>query len=140
MGVQMMTTPEGRVKAMVRDVLRAYGAYSFQPVQSGLGASGLDFHCVIRRGETAIAFFVETKKDELTDLTPRQQLLKSNLEMKQRAKVFVVGGRKSLKILSDWLETTYHLTFTGTFSSEVLNLNGRSITTGNPERIPVPDE
>ena len=105
MGVQV--TPESKIKTLVKGVLNAYGAYYFMPVQSGMGASGLDFHCVIRRGEVAIAFFVETKKDELTDLTPRQQLLKSNLEMKQHAKVFVVGGRKSLKILSDWLEETY---------------------------------
>ena len=41
-------TPEGKVKAEVRDVLKAWGAYSFMPVQMGFGADTIDILCCIR--------------------------------------------------------------------------------------------
>ncbi len=36
-------TPEGRVKADIKKWLKSQGAYFFMPVQSGYGASTLDF-------------------------------------------------------------------------------------------------
>ena len=36
-------TPEGKVKAQVKDFLKARGAYFFMPVQTGYGATSLDF-------------------------------------------------------------------------------------------------
>lgn len=41
-------TPEGKVKAEIRDVLKAWGAYSFMPVQMGIGADAIDYFCCIR--------------------------------------------------------------------------------------------
>lgn len=36
-------TPESKVKAQVKDFLKARGAYFFMPVQTGYGAPTLDF-------------------------------------------------------------------------------------------------
>jgi hypothetical protein len=36
-------TPEGKVKAEIKAYLREIGAYYFMPVQTGYGATGLDF-------------------------------------------------------------------------------------------------
>jgi hypothetical protein len=36
-------TPEGKVKAEIKAYLREIGAYFFMPVQTGYGATGLDF-------------------------------------------------------------------------------------------------
>ena len=35
-------TPEGKVKVKVKNLLNAYGAYHFWPVQTGMGARTLD--------------------------------------------------------------------------------------------------
>ena len=40
-------TPEGRVKAAVKKVLKKHGIYYFMPVQTGYGTQGLDFYCCI---------------------------------------------------------------------------------------------
>lgn len=42
-----MKTPERRVKDEVRQVLTDLGAYFFMPVQTGYGASTLDFLCCV---------------------------------------------------------------------------------------------
>jgi hypothetical protein len=42
-----MSTPEGKVKAKVKDVLKKHGAYSFMPVQTGYGDKTLDFLCCV---------------------------------------------------------------------------------------------
>ena len=39
----MAVTPEGRVKAKVKALLKEHGAYFFMPVQTGYGAQTLDF-------------------------------------------------------------------------------------------------
>jgi hypothetical protein len=39
-------TPEGRVKAKVKDVLKAVGAYYVMPVTSGYGSSGAPYFLV----------------------------------------------------------------------------------------------
>ena len=45
----MAMTPEGRVKAKVKDWLKARGVWFYMPVQSGLGVSGIpDFICCWR--------------------------------------------------------------------------------------------
>ena len=96
-------TPEGKIKNMIKDVLDAYGCYYFMPVQTGLGASGLDFHCVIH----GRAFFIEAKRDELVEPTNRQHFLINTLRSKHNCEVFVVGGIQSLKQLSTWLEARF---------------------------------
>jgi hypothetical protein len=73
------------------------------PVQTGLGASGLDFHCVIPWRGIPLSFFVETKKfgKEPTD---RQNLFIQERKEKQNAKTFIVDGRATLNELEKWLE------------------------------------
>lgn len=39
----MATTPEGRVKALVRKLLDSHSAYYHMPVQNGMGKPSLDF-------------------------------------------------------------------------------------------------
>ena len=93
-------TPEGKVKAKVRTVLGEFGAYYFQPVQMGIGAAGLDFHCVLG-GRPAIAFFIETKAPGKM-LTPRQDMLVSHLR-NMGAIVFVIWDDVTLAELKGWL-------------------------------------
>jgi len=53
----MATTPEGKVKKLVKLHLKAAGAYGFWPVQTGMGSRTLDcLGCHRRR-----AFAIETK-------------------------------------------------------------------------------
>lgn len=96
-------TPEGKVKARVKAVLAQYGVYYFMPVQAGLGAAGVDFHCVMRWRELAIAFFIETKAlDE--PLTDRQELFLKKRREEQNAKTFIIDDDWGVKDLIAWLE------------------------------------
>lgn len=61
-------TPEGRVKELVKAVLKETGAYKFMPVQNGMGEPGLDFYCCFRGWFIAI----ETKAPGKVP-TPRQE-------------------------------------------------------------------
>ena len=90
-GIGLMT-PEGKVKKEVRRVLDAFGVYYFMPVQMGIGAAGLDFHCVVRFGDHALAFFIETKKPKGTP-TDRQESFAKERRQNQAARTFVIDGR-----------------------------------------------
>jgi hypothetical protein len=64
-----VTTPEGRVKDKVRKALKSLEpAYSFMPVQNGMGAPGLDWYCCVYGQFVAIETKVPGKK-----ITPRQR-------------------------------------------------------------------
>lgn len=63
-------TPEGRVKAKLREYLRRQSAYWFMPVQTGYGATSLDF-LVCQDGE----FYAYETKAAGGKLTPRQELV-----------------------------------------------------------------
>lgn len=65
-----MSTPEGKVKAKLKAALLKDGAYWFMPVQTGLGATTLDF-IVCRFGE----FHGYECKAPGKKLTPRQELV-----------------------------------------------------------------
>lgn len=43
-----MTSPEGRVKAEIREYLKSIGAWYVQPIGSGYGAASLDFFVCYR--------------------------------------------------------------------------------------------
>ena len=101
-----MTTPEGKIKQQVKRVLAKYPVYAFMPVQSGYGASGLDFHCFVSVDTVPIAFFIETKAPGKA-LTPRQQELWLKLR-KLNAMVFVIDGEKELVRLEAWLQGLLH--------------------------------
>jgi hypothetical protein len=96
-------TPEGKVKAKIRKLLNNYGAYYFQPVQMGIGATGLDFHCMLAG---ARAFFVEAKAPGKQP-TLRQQLMIEKLTY-MGATVFVIDDDVTLEELKDWLDEHSH--------------------------------
>lgn len=78
-------TPEGKVKAKVKKVLKEYRAYQHWPVQAGYGAPTLD--CVGCYNH--LYFAIETKAPGKKP-TPRQQLTIEEMEA-AGAKVFVIG-------------------------------------------------
>lgn len=63
-------TPEGKVKAEVRAVLKSWQAYTFMPVQMGLGAATVDFLCCVRGRFVG----VETKRPGKIGHATRRQL------------------------------------------------------------------
>jgi hypothetical protein len=63
-------TPESKVKAKLKVYLDAHEAYFFMPVQTGYGATSLDF-LVCYCGE----FHAYECKAEGRELTPRQKLV-----------------------------------------------------------------
>lgn len=78
-------TPEGKVKAHVKAMLKEHGAYQFWPVQTGMGKRTLD--CLgSHRGRM---FAVETKAPG-NKLTPIQELIKQEIGL-AGGKVFVIG-------------------------------------------------
>lgn len=110
-------TPEGRVKRKVTELLKTFpSVYAFMPVQHGLGASGLDYHCIVGKlfhmgpvvEMVPIAFFIETKKPGDL-LTPRQLNFAKERKEKQNARTFVIdedvtiNKGKGLDDLALWL-------------------------------------
>ena len=68
-------TPEGKVKAKVKTILKEHGIYCHCPVQNGMGSPTLDFICCFRSYYLAI----ETK-DIGQDFTPRQRKTAGDIE------------------------------------------------------------
>ena len=112
-------TPEGRVKKNIRRVLDNFPfVYSFMPVQMGLGASGLDFHCVAGKlfqigflvELIPVAFFIEAKKPG-GEPTDRQETFAKERKEHQNAITFVIDddptimkGNGGIEKLVQWLE------------------------------------
>jgi hypothetical protein len=95
-------TPEGLIKDKIKIILRKYNVYYFMPVQTGLGAAGLDFHCVVRWHDVPVAFFVEAKRPD-GKLTLRQSdFIKARSKL-QNATTFVISGDVGLERLERWL-------------------------------------
>lgn len=90
MGAQ---TPEGRVKDKVRKVLKDANAWWFMPVQTGFGASELDFICA--HPKTGKAFFIETKAPG-GKLSPRQEVL-FGIHIAAGHAVFVIDGEDNVR-------------------------------------------
>ena len=93
----MSQTPEGIVKKKVKKVLNEYKAYYFMPVQNGMGAPALDFHCICN----GVGFCIETKAPGKKP-TARQAatILKISAA---GGKCFVIDGDESLQELREWL-------------------------------------
>ncbi len=84
----MAATPEGKVKAKVKKMLKQYGCYQFWPVQTGYGAPTLD--CIACCNGHFIG--IETKAPGKQP-TPRQRLTMEDMR-EAGATVFVIGERK----------------------------------------------
>ena len=97
----MASTPEGRVKKGVRDLLSGYrGMYLYMPVPTGYGRTSLDFIGCFRG-----RFFAIETKTATGKLTMRQ--IQTISEMRSAgAKVFVVSGEGGVPLmyLKAWLE------------------------------------
>jgi hypothetical protein len=108
-----MTTPEGRTKTSIDRVLKAFDfVYAFKPVQMGMGAAGVDYHCVagvafLIDGEVCnlpIAFFIEAKKPDGVPTGRQDNFLRERRE-KQHCKTFVIDDDNvTLHELVEWLE------------------------------------
>lgn len=104
-------TPEGRVKANIRRVLDAFGVYYLMPVQMGLGAAGVDFHCVVKVTyiidgapiDLPIGFFIEAKKPG-DEPTGRQKVFLQDRREQQNAKTFVIDDDPSINHITGGLE------------------------------------
>jgi hypothetical protein len=85
-------TPEGKVKAKVKSIIKAYKphVYSHWPVMNGMGEPTLDCTgCVDGQ-----AFYVETKKDGAR-MTPRQARTMTDM-MDGGGVVFTIVGRDEI--------------------------------------------
>ena len=128
-------TPEGRVKKNISRILTSFpSVYSFMPVQHGLGAAGVDYHCVIGMlvqfasglvEMVPLAFFIEAKKPG-GGPTGRQDNFIKERKAKQNARTFVIDEDPSiskgagLDDLVEWL-------------GEIENNNERLRALYNPE-------
>lgn len=92
-----MATPEGRVKAKVKVLLKKYDAYWHCPVQNGMGAPSLDFICCLRGKYFAIETKAGNKKP-----TPRQETTISEIQ-KAGGHAFVVNEESGMDLLETWL-------------------------------------
>lgn len=90
-------TPEGKVKAKVKDVLRKHGAYYHMPVQNGMGAPSLDFVCCHK----GLYFAIETKAGNKQP-TPRQETTINQIRL-AGGLAFVINEVTGLSDLEDWL-------------------------------------
>jgi hypothetical protein len=69
-----MSTPEGKVKERLRTWLRAQNSYYFQPVQTGYGATSLDF--LVCMGGQFVGYECKAPGKKLT---PRQEYVASEI-------------------------------------------------------------
>ncbi len=95
----MASTPEGRTKKLVKDLLSKYTPrYEYWPVPAGFGPSSLD--CIVCYRGLFLA--VETKAPGKKP-TPRQELCIRDMQAAQGA-TFVVDGPESLAELEKYLD------------------------------------
>ena len=92
-----MSTPEGKLKAKVKALLKEHGAYWHCPVQNGMGSPSLDFVCCHR----GLYFAIETKAGNKKP-TPRQETTISQIRDAQGL-AFVVNEVEGLESLREWL-------------------------------------
>lgn len=104
-------TPEGRVKAAIKELLSKFHphVYYHMPVQNGMGSPCLDFN----GAAAGIRFDIEAKAPGEKP-TARQKLTIADLEA-AGSKVFVIDG--DVSELSKWLATTLLVRITNTRSS-----------------------
>ena len=90
-------TPEGKVKAKVKELLKEHGAYWHCPVQNGMGAPSLDFVCCHR----GLYFAIETKAGNKQPTT-RQEITINQIRL-AGGLAFVVNESEGMNELREWL-------------------------------------
>jgi hypothetical protein len=93
-------TPEGKVKAVVKRVLKEIGAYQHWPVQTGMGAPCLDCHGCYK----GKYFAIETKAPGKLP-TARQYMTKGAIE--QAGGIVLVTDNADYATLKEWIQ--FHL-------------------------------
>ena len=91
-------TPEGKVKAKVKAMLKEAGAYQHWPVQTGYGAPALDCHACLRGFYIAIETKAPGKKP-----TKRQEITCREIETAGGTVFIVDGSEESLNRLQEFL-------------------------------------
>lgn len=126
-----MSTPEGRVKDLVKKVLKSFGpgVYYHMPVQNGMGSPTLDFiGCAGGR-----YFGVETKAPGKLP-TPRQLATIQQIR-NAGGRVFVIDGPICVdyKLLRTWLmETTVTSTLAEGVSASTMSDIDREVDSWGP--------
>jgi hypothetical protein len=90
-------TPEGKVKAKVKALLKQWGAYFHMPVQNGMGEPTLDFIACLNGRFIAIETKAPGKKP-----TKRQEVTMAQMRA-AGAFVFVVSNDAELEVLGAYL-------------------------------------
>ena len=93
----MGTTPEGKIKAKIRNVLIIHNCYIAMPVQGGYGSALLDFYGCHRGRFFAIEAKAKGKKP-----TERQLLILKEVR-DAGGKTFVIDCEEEIKPLIAWL-------------------------------------
>ena len=90
-------TPEGKVKAAIKRVLKELGAYQHWPVQNGMGAPCLDVHgCWL-----GIYFAIEAKRPGGVP-TPRQEETIKKIAAAEGV-VMVISSVEGANSIPEWL-------------------------------------
>jgi hypothetical protein len=97
-----VTTPEGKIKKLVRVTLAHHRIWSFWPVPSGFQAATLDVLCVIRVRDVPIFFMIETKAPG-KKLTARQKAHADDMCERLNVKVFEISTEADVAELKQWL-------------------------------------
>lgn len=99
----MATTPEGKVKKRVKEILKELGAYYVMPVTGGYGNSGVPDFVVCYRG---IFFGIETKAKggKVTALQ-----LKNLREIQESGGQQIVVNEDNIVNLKDFLEIASYI-------------------------------
>jgi hypothetical protein len=104
----MATTPEGKVKLLVKTYLKLCRAYWHMPVQNGMGQPALDFHVCLPilitpdmvGKRVGLYVGIETKAPG-KPMTPRQALTAASV-VAAGGKVFLIDG--DTQQLKEWYE------------------------------------
>ena len=94
-------TPEGKVKAAIRETLRKYGdvVYVYMPVPGGYGRTTLDYIGIA----DGVGFAIEAKRKGGKP-TQRQETIIAQIKA-AGGRVFVIDGYAGVIELDEWLTT-----------------------------------
>ena len=96
----MATTPEAKVKAKIKKILKDHGVYYAMPIGTGYGNSGVpDFLCCVKGRFVA----VEAKAGKGTTTALQDKNLR---EIREAGGTAMVVNETNLEELEQWIKTT----------------------------------